>query len=70
MTGPAEIAEPGFAARSGFVGSLAYWLLVHVYGALQPLEAKALVVTVFMAHGLLVDLFGYEYFPSSGPLWV
>ncbi|KAK9901979.1 hypothetical protein WJX75_000130 [Coccomyxa subellipsoidea] len=36
LEGPAEIAQPAFAARSGFVGSLLYWVTVHVYGFLMP----------------------------------
>ncbi len=59
--GPAEIAEPAFAARSGFVGSLLYWVIVHVYGTLTPLEGKALITTLFIAHGVLVDLFGWHF---------
>ncbi|EIE21233.1 hypothetical protein COCSUDRAFT_30355 [Coccomyxa subellipsoidea C-169] len=61
LEGPAEIAEPAFAARSGFVGSLLYWVIVHVYGTLNPLEGKALITTLFIAHGVLVDLFGWHF---------
>ncbi len=56
--GAAEIAQPGFAARSGFLGSLLYWLTVHQYPILLPLEGKALIVSLFILHGVLVDLFG------------
>ena len=56
--GAAEIAQPGFAARSGFLGSLLYWLTVHQYPILSPLEGKALIVSLFILHCVLVDLFG------------
>ena len=58
---PAEIAVPGFAARSGFAGSLGYWLAVHVYAALTPAEGRALVISLAVLHGLLVDLFGWHF---------
>lgn len=58
---PAEIEVPGFAARSGFAGSLGYWAVVHVYGALTPAEGRALIITLALAHGLLVDLFGWHF---------
>ena len=35
-----------------------YYLLVHIAKQLSPLEGKGLVTTVFIAHGLLSDLFG------------
>ena len=56
--GSAEIAQPGFAARSGFLGSLLYWLTVHQFATLSPLEGKALIISLFIIHGVLVDLFG------------
>ena len=59
LAGPAEIAQPAFAARSGFLGSLLYWLTVHHFQSLSPLEGKALLVSVFILHGVLVDLFRY-----------
>ncbi len=52
---------PGFAARSGFAGSLGYWAAVHVFGALTPAEGRALIITLAVAHGLLVDLFGWHF---------
>ncbi|BDA51041.1 probable trimeric intracellular cation channel type B [Coccomyxa sp. Obi] len=70
LEGPAEIAEPAFAARSGFLGSLLYWLAVHVYGALTPLEGKALITTLFITHGLLVDLFGWHFDFTHPPAYL
>ena len=58
---PPELAEPAFAARSAFLGSAGYWAAVHVYGALTPAEARALITTLAVAHGLLVDLFGWHF---------
>lgn len=69
-TGSAEIAEPAFAARSGFAASLLYWLTVHVYGSLTPLEGKALITTLFIAHGLLVDIFGWHFDFTMPPAYV
>jgi hypothetical protein len=43
------------------LGSLAYWLLVHVCAALTPLEGRALIISLFIMHGLLVDLFGWHF---------
>lgn len=57
FAGPAEIAQPAFAARSGFLGSLLYWLTVHHFQSLSPLEGKALIVSMFILHGVLVDVF-------------
>jgi len=53
--GPPEIAVPSFAARSGFAGAAGYWLAVHVFRALTPAEGKALLTTLFLAHGALAD---------------
>ena len=58
-TGPAEIAQPAFAARSGFLGSALYWLTVHHLQSLSPLEGKALIISLFVLHGMLVDVFRY-----------
>lgn len=59
LAGPAEIAQPSFAARSGFLGSLLYWLSVHHFQVLSPLEGKAVIVSMLIVHGVLVDLFRY-----------
>jgi len=55
-SGPPEISVPSFAARSGFLGAAGYWLAVHVYRVLTPAEGKALITTLFLAHGALSDL--------------
>jgi len=55
-TGPAEVSAPGFASRTGFAGTLAYYLSVHVLEVLKPAEGLALITTVFIVHGLLADL--------------
>lgn len=57
-SGPSEIAQPGFALRTGMFGSLTYWLAVHVFEVLKPREGGALLVTIFVAHGLASDLVG------------
>lgn len=49
-TGAPEIAEPGFALRSGMTGTMIYWLSVNVLGLLTPREGAALIVTIFVAH--------------------
>lgn len=49
-TGAPEIAEPGFALRSGMIGTMIYWLSVNVLGLLTPREGAALIVTIFVAH--------------------
>ena len=56
--GPPEIVQPGFAARSGFVGALLYYLLVTVGGVLTPKEGRALVIVLYVAHGLISDISG------------
>lgn len=56
VAGPSEVTAPGFAARTGFLGALAYYLSVHVLEALKPKEGLALVTTAYVVHGLLSDL--------------
>ena len=56
--GPAELTAPGFAWRSGALGASVYYLLVHILQQFTPKEGKALVTSVFIAHGLLSDLLG------------
>ena len=56
--GPAEVTQPGFSAWSGFLGTLLYYQSSHVLGILSREEAKALVISCFVLHGLLVDLTG------------
>ncbi len=58
---PPELAEPAFAARSAFLGAAGYWAAVHVFAALTPAEGRALIITVAVAHGVLVDLFGWHF---------
>lgn len=53
-----EIVEPGFALRSGFFGSLLYWSTVYGVGWLKPAEGAALVITIFVVHGVSSDLSG------------
>ena len=54
--GPTEVAAPGFASRTGFAGTLAYYICVHVLEALKPAQGLALITSVFVGHGLLADL--------------
>lgn len=56
LQGPTEVTAPGFASRTGFAGTLAYYLSVHVLEFLKPAEGLALVTTVFIVHGVLSDL--------------
>jgi hypothetical protein len=58
LKGASEVTEPGFPLRTGFFGSLLYWLTVHFFGVLKPLEGMALVTTIFIAHGIAADLTG------------
>lgn len=43
---------------------------MHVYGVLAPLEGKALITTLFIAHGLLVDLFGWHFDFTHPPAYL
>ena len=56
VAGPSEVTAPGFAARTGFLGALVYYLSVHVLEALKPKEGLALVTTTYVVHGLLSDI--------------
>lgn len=56
--GASEVTEPGFPLRTGFFGSLLYWLTVYFFGVLKPLEGAALVTTIFILHGVAADLTG------------
>lgn len=58
VAAPVELTTPGFAWRSGFLATTSYYLLVHITESLSPREGKALVTSIFIAHGLLVDLLG------------
>lgn len=58
LKGNSEMAEPSFALRSGFFGSLLYWSTVYGLGSLKPAEGAALVTAIFVIHGLLSDLTG------------
>ena len=55
------MTQPGFSAWSGFLGALIYYLTNHVLQFLTRDEAKALITTLFVAHGLLVDISGYSW---------
>lgn len=54
--GPSEVTAPGFAARTGFLGALVYYLSVHVLEVLKPKEGLALITTTYVVHGLLSDI--------------
>lgn len=54
--GPSEVTAPGFAARTGFLGALVYYLSVYVLEVLKPREGLALITTVYVVHGLLSDI--------------
>ena len=56
VAGPSEVTAPGFAARTGFLGALVYYLSVHVLEALRPKEGLALITTTYVVHGLLSDI--------------
>lgn len=56
VAGPSELTAPGFAARTGFLGALSYYLSVHVFEALKPKEGLALITTTYVVHGILSDL--------------
>lgn len=58
LKGNSEIVQPGFAFRSGFFGSLLYWSTVYGVGWLKPAEGAALVIAIFVTHGVLSDLSG------------
>ena len=58
MAGPNEFLVPGLTLRSGFVGAVVYWLCAHVYAVLTPMEAKALIISLYILHGTLSDLVG------------
>ncbi|KAK9804406.1 hypothetical protein WJX72_011360 [[Myrmecia] bisecta] len=59
LTGaPGEAVVPGFAFRSGFLGSVIYYGAVYVLGSLSRAEAKALIITLFVAHGVFADIVG------------
>ena len=55
------MTQPGFSVWSGFLGALIYYLTNHVLQFLTRDEAKALITTLFVAHGLLVDISGYSW---------
>jgi hypothetical protein len=55
VAGPSEVTEPGFPLRTGFFGSLMYWVTVYFLGVLKPAEGAALVTTIFIAHAVASD---------------
>jgi hypothetical protein len=59
---------PGFPIRSGFSATLIYWFTVHVYSHLTAAEGHALIVTLFVLHGILSDIVGspldFTYLPA------
>lgn len=56
--GPTEISMPGYVWRSGFFAAALYWGLVYASPILTADQGKALLVVVFLAHGLLQDVLG------------
>ncbi|DBA94266.1 TPA: hypothetical protein ACH3X1_001883 [Trebouxia sp. C0004] len=56
LHGPTEVTAPGFASRTGFAGTLAYYISVHVLEVLKPAQGLALITTVFVVHGVLADV--------------
>lgn len=52
------MTEPGFPLRTGFFGSLIYWVAVYFLEILRPAEGAALVTTIFILHALASDLVG------------
>lgn len=57
-TAPTELAMPGFVWRSGFLCSAAYYVSTHVLHALTAQQGRALMLTLFVAHGMVSDIVG------------
>lgn len=69
--GPSQLAQPGYPLRSGFLATLAYYLLVHVAGVLTRAEGRGLVISVFVAYDLAAGLTGLpmDYTAPFGKLF-
>lgn len=61
LRAPFEVHAPTYALRSSLVGSVFYYVTVHVMCALRPTEGLAVVLLAFLAHTLTDDLLGAAY---------
>ena len=58
--GTSEIAAPTFVSRSAFQGTLLYYGLVHVLRSVGPQEGGAIMVALFVGHGIMAELTGWN----------
>lgn len=54
--GHSELTAPSFPWRSGVFGTTAYFILAHGLSDWSPQQAKALITTLFIVHGILADI--------------
>ncbi|KAK9853347.1 hypothetical protein WJX84_002026 [Apatococcus fuscideae] len=60
QSGTSEIAAPTFVSRSAFQGTLLYYGLVHVLRSVGPQEGGAIMVALFVGHGIMAELTGWN----------
>ncbi len=58
--GASEMASPTFVSRSAFQGTLLYYIGVHVLRIVKPGEGGAIIVTLFVGHGIIAELTGWN----------
>ncbi|KAK9816376.1 hypothetical protein WJX74_010431 [Apatococcus lobatus] len=58
--GQSEMAAPTFVSRSAFQGTLLYYVAVHVLRTIGPAEGGAIIVTLFVGHGIIAELTGWN----------
>lgn len=54
------MAAPTFVSRSAFQGTLLYYIAVHVLRTVGPGEGAAIIVSLFVGHGIIAELTGWN----------
>ena len=54
------MAAPTFVSRSAFQGTLLYYIAVHVLRTIGPGEGAAIIVSLFVGHGIVAELTGWN----------
>ena len=54
------MVAPTFVSRSAFQGTLLYYLVVHVLRSVGPSEGGAIIVSLFVGHGIIAELTGWN----------